>query len=121
MTGVGNDAQVRLIIEQVVDAMSVRLKNMTPEPVQPAAAASDLEVPAPLKWAAAIVAALFTAATVGMALWVVTTLTGLQETVTRIDERQKLADPQSVQRFEELRRRADENARRIGVLEEARK
>lgn len=120
MTGIGNETQIRLITEQVADAVITRFYSMHPELAKPAAVAEPA-LPPPLKWAGAIIAALFTAATIGMAFWVVTTLTGLQETVTRIDERQKLADPQAVQRFEELRRRADENARRISVLEEARK
>ena len=106
MTGLGNDAQVRLITEQVAEAVITRYHAMHPElSKQP-----EPVLPPPLKWAASIIAALFTAATIGMAFWMVTTLSALQETVTRIDERQKLSDPAQEKRDED-------QDRRISVLE----
>jgi ferric-dicitrate binding protein FerR (iron transport regulator) len=106
MTGLGNDAQVRVITEQVADAVITRFFSMHPELSKPV----KQDWPPPLKWASAIIAALFTAATIGMAFWVVNTLSSLQDTVTRIDERQKLSDPALSKRFDDIERR-------VGVLE----
>lgn len=106
MTGLGNEAQVRVIADQVAEAAIVRFYQTQAQVPQQ----TESIVPAPLKWAAGIVGALFTAATIGMAFWMVTTLSGLQETVTRIDERQKLLDPALSKRFDDVERR-------LGVLE----
>lgn len=105
MTGIGNEAQIRIITEQVADAVISRFYSLHPELAKPAAMTVEPIMPAPLKWAAGIVAALLTAATIGMAFWMVTTLSGLQETVTRIDERQKLNDPAAKQQLDELKAR----------------
>jgi len=45
------------------------------------------EIPAPLKWAGAIVAALFTAGTATMAFWLVSSVSEMQVTLARMDER----------------------------------
>ena len=80
----GNAAQVRVIAESVAEATILRFTQDHPEykkqPPEPA-------VPAPLKWAAGIIAALFTMSIGGMALWLVTTVNQMQLTMTRIDER----------------------------------
>lgn len=49
----------------------------------------SVEIPAPLKWAGVIMAAIMTAVGTGAAIWVVSTLNSLQVTVARIDERQQ--------------------------------
>lgn len=84
MTGIGNDAQVRMIVEQVVDAAIIKVSEKY---VQPAKA----EIPAPLKWAAGILTAIITALSIGAMMWGITTLADLKDTVTRIDERQRLS------------------------------
>lgn len=84
MTGLGNEAQVRLIAEQLVDAAMTKVGNAYAVPVKP-------EIPAPLKWAAGILTAIITALSIGAMMWGITTLADLKDTVTRIDERQRLS------------------------------
>jgi hypothetical protein len=84
MTGLGNEAQVRLIAEQLVDAAMTKVGTAYAVPVKP-------EIPAPLKWAAGILTAIFSALAIGAMMWGITTLADLKDTVTRIDERQRLS------------------------------
>lgn len=77
--GLGNEVQARAIAEQVAEA--VIAKYPPPEP--------RAEIPAPLKWAAGIAAAVMTIATTGAVSWGVSTLNQLQITVARMDERQQ--------------------------------
>jgi hypothetical protein len=99
MTGLGNEAQARIIAEQVAEATIVKFTQLHPQP------APKPEIPAPLKWAGAIIAAIMAAAAVGMAMWIVTTLSDLQQTVTRIDERQKLNGDSTSQRLDAIEQR----------------
>lgn len=79
MTGSGNEAQVRLVAEQVVDAALVKVHgNLNPP---------EARIPTPLRWAAGIVAGLFTAGSAAMALWLVTSVSNMQVTLARMDER----------------------------------
>lgn len=98
MTGMGNETQVRVIAEQIADAAIIKLaaeqrRNQPPPPP---------EIPAPLKWAAAIIGAIMATGTVALCLWIVTTLSDLQQTVTRIDERQKLSGDTVTKRLDDL-------------------
>jgi hypothetical protein len=106
MTGLGNETQSRLIADQVAEAAILRFYQTHTE----ARPKPEMQIPPPLKWAAGIISAVFAAAAVAMALWMVTTLSDLQQTVVRIDERQKAADPSANKRFDDIERR-------IGVLE----
>lgn len=45
------------------------------------------EIPAPLKWAGGIIAALFTAGIATLAIWLVTSVSEMQVTLARMDER----------------------------------
>lgn len=103
VTDRGNAEQIRMIADQLVESAILHVKDKyppTPESI----------IPAPLKWAAGIVSAVLTASLIGLGFWLVTTLSDLQQTVTRIDERQKTADPA-------LSRRFDDIERRVGILE----
>ena len=71
----GDQAQVHRIVRQV--AMSYR------EIDKPSVA----EIPGPLKWAGAIVAGLFTAGTATLAFWLVSSVSEMQVTLARMDER----------------------------------
>jgi hypothetical protein len=71
-----------------------------PPPPEP-----KVEMPPPLKWAAAIVSAVFAAAAVAMCIWVVSTLSDLQQTVTRIDERQLNTVNATGQRLDKIEER----------------
>ena len=87
MTGLGNEVQVRLIAEQValaaIEQYALRFPQSPRQPEKP-------EIPAPLKWAGAIVAAIMATCTVGFLVWMVSSISALQQTVTRIDERQQI-------------------------------
>lgn len=83
MTGLGNEVQARQIAEQVaVAAVELYAQRNPPVPPKP-------DIPAPLKWAGGIIAALMTLAATGMMVWGVSTLNELQITVARMDERQR--------------------------------
>lgn len=96
----GDAAQVRLIVEQVVDAAMVRLGSRQSEK-EP----SKMELPPSIKWAAGIVSAVITAAVIGFMLWMVTTLNDMQLTVARIDERQQSQGSDVDGRFQDFDRR----------------
>lgn len=101
MTGLGNEVQIRAIAEQVALAAIEKFAQTHP-PAPPKA-----EVPAPLKWAAVIVAALMTTGVATLAIWVVATLSGLQQSVTRIETRQQVTDGSLEWRFKEIEKRLD--------------
>jgi hypothetical protein len=84
VSGMGNEVQARAIAEQVAEAAVAKFGQMHP-PAPPKA-----EVPPPLKWAGGIVASIFAVGTAALFFWMVSTLSALQQTVTRIDERQQL-------------------------------
>lgn len=83
MPGIGNEAQVRVVAEQVVEAAIVKLTTEHPEIVRPV-------ISPVLKWVAGLAATVMALCLVGGLGWVVSTLSSLQQTVTRIDERQQL-------------------------------
>lgn len=67
-------------------------------------------VPPPLRWAAAIIAGLMTAGVAALAFWLVSSVNEMQQTLVRIDERQKASTANLDRSF------ADYD-RRIGRLE----
>lgn len=97
---IGDSAQIRMIADAVAEAAIIKVIADHPELNR-----KEQEIPAPLKWAGGVAAAVFTAAAVGMAMWMVSTLSDLQQTVTRIDERQKLTAETGDSRFREIERR----------------
>jgi hypothetical protein len=99
MSGIGNDVQMRIVADQVAEAAVEKYALMHP------AAAPKVDVPAPLKWAAGIVSAIMSACVVGMCVWGVTTLSSLQQTVTRIDERQQVTGAASADRLRSMEER----------------
>ena len=98
----GDAAQIRMIVEQVVEATIIKIKTETP--VAPAPR-EHTELPPPLKWAATIIAGLFTAGIATLAFWIVSTLSEMQVTVARIDERQQLQAGDIDGKFQEHDRR----------------
>lgn len=64
-------------------------------------------VPSPLKWAAGIVAAVMTVGASGLLFWMVTTISSVQLTVVRIDERQAMNTKQWSDRFTSIEQRMD--------------
>lgn len=96
MPDLGNQTQARAIAEQVAVAAVEHYAQMHPQ---------KAEIPPPMKWAASIIAAIITAGAVAMCIWVVSTLSDLQQTVTRIDERQRLTGDSTAQRLDKIEER----------------
>lgn len=71
------------------------LRQMEPKP----------EIPAPMKWAAGIISALMTAGIIGIFMWLVTSVNDMQQTLVRIDERQKAQVESLDSRFSDYDRR----------------
>jgi hypothetical protein len=92
MTGAGNEAQIRIVAEQLVDAAITKVSAKYMQPPK-------AEIPAPLKWAGGIIAAMMTAFAILVMTWGVNTLADLKETVTRIDERQRLSGDSTEKRL----------------------
>lgn len=85
----GNEVQVRAIAEQVAKAAVAEYTQKHPE---------EPKIPPPLKWAGGIIAALFTAGVAAMAMWLVSSVSNMQVTLARVDERQSsLVDQQSTE------------------------
>lgn len=99
----GNAAQTRIIAEQLGDALLTKFTQQHPELQKP-------DIPPPLKWASAIVAALFVAGVGGMAVWLVTTVNEMQLTLARMDERMGNQTTNQAREVESL-------GRRVGALE----
>lgn len=104
--GLGNEVQARAMADQVADAAVAKFAQMYLGPPETPKA----EIPGIIKVAGAIISAIITAGFIGVCFWMVTTLSDLQQTVTRIDERQKLVAENGDARFAEI-------DRRVGALE----
>lgn len=94
--GDGNAAQVRMVAEQIASAFAQRARP---------------EVPAPLKWAGGILAAIATALATAFTVWMATTLADTQTRTVRIEEQQRGANALLTQTVAQL-------DRRVGTLEE---
>lgn len=89
----GNGAQIRAIAKSLVEAANFEMAgNMRPK----------TEIPAPLKWGAAIFAAMITVGATGLLFWMVSTISATQITVVRIDERQAMTSVQWDAKFKGL-------------------
>ncbi|MGX7896906.1 hypothetical protein [Tsuneonella sp. HG222] len=95
----GDMAQIRLLGEQIADAAIVRFNAQNP----PGPAKSDLH---PLvKWLVGAIAGFGSAALIGLGFWLVTSVSQMQVTLARMDERQVAQGPQQAARFTEIERR----------------
>lgn len=83
--GMGNEAQVRVVAEQIADAAVTRFAQRNPDAFREQSA--RVEIPAPLKWGGGIFAAVLTLATGAGLLWLVSTVNTMQVTLARMDER----------------------------------
>lgn len=95
----GNLAQIRLIAEQIAEAVIVKYATEHPSPPP------KPEIPPSLKLAGAVITAFLTAAVIGIGFWIVTTLSEMQVTVARIDERQQSSSGDTTGKFQEIDRR----------------
>ncbi len=104
---IGDAAQTRAVAEQVAEAAIDLYTRRHPEIITP-------QIPAPLKWAGGIIAALFTASVAAMAMWLVTSVSEMQVTLARMDERMANSSVNSTARL-------DAHEVRLGALEAAMK
>jgi hypothetical protein len=104
----GDAAQTRRIVEPAAEAAAelavAKFVAQHPE-------LHKAEIPAPLKWAGGITAALLATGVGGTAVWGMTTLNEMQVTVARIDERMSASGVAQSDRD-------DDQDRRIGRLEQ---
>lgn len=91
-------AIIRQMAEQVADYALLKFSQQHQE-------TKRAEIPAPLKWAAAIVSALMSAVVVAAIFWMASTLNNLQLTVARIDERQQSQGNDVSGQFEKMDQR----------------
>lgn len=103
MVDPGNDTQARVMMENIAEAAAsaAMLKLKAQQLSEPKAVA---DVPAPLKWAGGIIAGLFAAGTATLAFWLVTSVSEMQVTLARMDERMASGTIKDA-RFDELNRR----------------
>jgi hypothetical protein len=96
----GDAAQTRVIVEQALDAAVTRFM---PKPVKPA------ESPPLVKWLVGAIASLGSLAMIGMAFWLVSSVSTMRETLARMDERQISAAVNLADRFQAI----DERLQRL--------
>lgn len=97
-------AQTRKIIEPAARA-AAEIAVATFAAQHPELTRMKAEIPAPLKWAGGITAALLATGVGGTAVWGMTTLNEMQVTVARIDERMSSAQISLMSRDDEIDRR----------------
>lgn len=97
MTDTGNSAQTRIVAEQVAEAAIVKFAAEHPE-------FRKAQVPEMLKWAGGVVGALLTASIMALAFWIVTSISEMQTTLIRLDERIGSGAVKDA-RFDDLERR----------------
>lgn len=84
----GDAAQIRHIAEQVGEsAADIAISKFVSQHPELRQGSVTTEIPAPLKWAGAIIAGLFTAGTATLAFWLVSTVSEMTVTLARMDER----------------------------------
>tara|TARA_B100000953_G_scaffold299179_1_gene298359 strand:- start:847 stop:1218 length:372 start_codon:yes stop_codon:yes gene_type:complete len=76
--------------------------------------AKELDIPAQWKWVGGLITALVSAGLIGVCFWVVTTLSGLQQNVTRMSA---LLEAQGSGSFSEIKADQDRQDERIDRLE----
>lgn len=101
----GDSAQIRMIAEQVGESSAeIAISRFVAQHPEVRRGTVVSEIPAPLKWASAIIAGLFTAGTATLAFWLVSTVSEMQVTLARMDERMTAGAVRDA-RFEPLERR----------------
>lgn len=106
----GDAAQLRMIADQIGEsAAEIAISKFVAQHPELRQASVTAEIPSPLKWAGAIIAALFTAGTATLAFWLVSSVSEMQVTLARMDERMVSGTIKDA-RFDDL-------DRRVGTLE----
>lgn len=103
----GNAEQIRYVAEQLADATVARLERRFESGAdrnasrQPAA----MEWPAPIKWAAGIIAGVISLSAGAGLLWMVNTVNDVQLTLTRLEATLSVRDEMAKDKQEEVTRR----------------
>lgn len=85
---IGDEAQLRKITDPIARAAAtIAISEFTAQHPELRQASVTTEIPAPLKWASVIIAGLFTAGTATLAFWLVSSVSEMQVTLARMDER----------------------------------
>lgn len=79
------------------------------------------EIPAPLRWAGMLAGAVITAVATAAGIWVISTISDVQLTVTRIDERIERGAELQKERFDDMERRISAIEERLGATPMAKK
>lgn len=95
----GNEMQNRIILDQAVKMAIASFRLENPELFVDAAKKPEAEIPSPLKWAAGILAALFSAMASGVIIWAVASISSMQITLARVEERLTSMDRQQTERI----------------------
>lgn len=94
----GNDMQSRAVLTQVADAAALaavkQLVDLHPEFSKPKA-----EIPQSLKLAGGVTAAVMTTGAVALVVWLVSSVSAMQVTLARVDERMQNKDGAAETRF----------------------
>jgi hypothetical protein len=96
----GDAAQTRIIVEQALDAAVTRL-------VPRAGKETRLEAPPLVKWLVGAIASLGALSMIGMAFWLVSSVSTMRETLARMDERQISTTASLADRFQTIDKRFD--------------
>ena len=104
MPNTGNDAQVRVVAEQVADAAITRFASLYPERMHDQTP-KEAPIPPLIKWLVGAIAGLGSTALIGLGVWLVTSVSSMQETLARMDERQISQTDSQDSRFAEINRR----------------
>jgi hypothetical protein len=107
---IGDTAQIRLIMEQAAEAAIIQFTSQHPE-----LKGADAAVPPIVKWLVGAIAGFGSAALIGLGFWLVTSVSQMQVTVARIDERLNSGSIKDA-RFEDIERRVSKNEARIAAL-----
>ena len=85
---IGDEAQIRKITDPIARAAAqIAISEFAAQHPELRQASVTTEIPAPLKWASVIIAGLFTAGTATLAFWLVTSVSQMQVTLGRMEER----------------------------------
>lgn len=98
--------QIRRIVDQIMEAAAER---KDPPVVKS-------EIPTPLKWAGGIIAGLMTVGSAGLLFWMIASISEMQLTLARMDERQSMNAANWEAKFSSL----DERMARLEKQQEAR-
>jgi hypothetical protein len=83
----GDAAQTRMIAQQVAKAA---IAEFDAEHPRREVELPDAKVPAPLKWAGVIVAGIMSVGSAGLLFWMISSISQMQLTLARMDERQSM-------------------------------